>query len=211
MGKMKKCKACGADVAKSAKICPNCGAKIKKHTVLGVVLVIFGILLIAAAIGGTSDKPEKVGTAEGNNIVESRTPQESEIQPAVFRVGDIVELNGVNVTLLSVNESSGSQFLTPTDGNVFVTFEFDIDNQTDSEIAVSSMLSFDAYFDDYSANISISAMTNSDKAQLDGSIAAGKKMTGVVGYEAPADWTKAEIRFTPNFWSGEEITFEYTK
>lgn len=38
-------------------------------------------------------------------------------------------------------------------------------------------------------------------------IAAGKKMTGIVGYEVPKDWKEIEIRFTPDFWSGNEITF----
>lgn len=217
MSKLKKCKACGADIAKSAKTCPHCGAKVKKHTVLGIILIIFGVCAIAAAMGGGSDEPQKVGDANtpSNESVESVGNENSQEDTAqtqsLFHVGDIVELNGVTVTLLSVDESSGNQFMTPEDGNVFVTFEFDIDNQTDSDIAVSSMLSFEAYFDDYSTGISLSAMVSSEKSQLDGNVAAGKKMTGVVGYEAPADWKTAEIRFTPDFWSGKDIIFEYSK
>lgn len=62
MAKIVKCKTCGAEIAKSAKVCPKCGAKQKKHIVLGVILVIFGIMLISAAIGGGSDdgEPKKV-------------------------------------------------------------------------------------------------------------------------------------------------------
>lgn len=217
MSKLKKCKACGADIAKSAKTCPHCGAKVKKHTVLGIILIIFGVCAIAAAMGGGSDEPQKVGDTNtpSNESVESAGNENSQEDTAqtqsLFHVGDIVELNGVTVTLLSVDESSGNQFMTPEDGNVFVTFEFDIDNQTDSDIAVSSMLSFEAYFDDYSTSISLSAMVSSEKSQLDGNVAAGKKMTGVVGYEAPSDWKTAEIRFTPDFWSGKDIIFEYSK
>lgn len=217
MSKLKKCKACGADIAKSAKTCPHCGAKVKKHTVLGIILIIFGVCAIAAAMGGGSDEPQKIGdtNTSRNESVESAGNENSQKDTtqtqSLFHVGDIVELNGVTVTLLSVDESSGNQFMTPEDGNVFVTFEFDIDNQTDSDIAVSSMLSFEAYFDDYSTGISLSAMVSSEKSQLDGNVAAGKKMTGVVGYEAPADWKTAEIRFTPDFWSGKDIIFEYSK
>jgi hypothetical protein len=61
--------------------------------------------------------------------------------------------------------------------------------------------------DDYSTNLSISATIATDKTQLDGAVAAGKKMTGVVGYEVPKDWEEIEIRFTPDFWSGNEIEF----
>lgn len=202
---MVKCKTCGAEIAKSAKTCQNCGAKQKKHTVLGIILVLIGVCLIAAAIGGQSGEPEKVNTSEAGGQTTSSDGQ------SIFHVGDTVNLNDVHVTLKNVSASNGSQFNTPTDGNVFVTFEFEIDNQSDSEIAVSSMMSFTAYFDDYTANISIGAMTDSSLSQLDGSVDAGKKMTGIVGYEAPENWTIAEIRFTPDFWSGKEIVFEYAK
>ena len=62
MDKMTKCKTCGADIAKSAKVCPACGAKQKKHIVLGIILVIIGLSIIGAALGGNS--PQKVGTVD---------------------------------------------------------------------------------------------------------------------------------------------------
>ena len=90
---------------------------------------------------------------------------------------------------------------------LFLLCEFSIDNQSDKDIAVSSIASFNAYVDDYSTNLSISAIIATDKTQLDGAVAAGKKMTGVVGYEVPKGWKEIEIRFTPDFWSGNEIEF----
>lgn len=207
MDKMKKCKVCGAEIAKNAKTCPHCGAKNKSHTALIVVLIVIALIVIIGSIGNSSE-PKKVGTVEQENT--ATDTQEVENQ-SVFHVGDVVELNGINVTFLSVQESNGTDFLSPSDGNVYVTFEFDIDNQSDSEIAVSSVMCFDAYFDSYSTNLSIGAMTNSSKAQLDGTVAAGKKMSGIVGYEAPSDWKTAEIHFTPDFWSGQDIVFEYSK
>ena len=163
MEKMKKCKVCGAEIAKNAKTCPHCGAKNKSHTVLIVVLIVIALIVIIGSIGNSSE-PKKVGTVEQENT--ATDTQEVENQ-SVFHVGDVVELNGINVTFLSVQESNGTDFLSPSDGNVYVTFEFDIDNQSDSEIAVSSVMCFDAYFDSYSTNLSIGAMTNSSKAQLD--------------------------------------------
>nr|DAZ69013.1 MAG TPA: protein of unknown function (DUF4352) [Caudoviricetes sp.] len=188
MDKMTTCKVCGASIAKSASTCPQCGAKQKKrHPVLGIIIAIFGICLIAAALNG-------MGNDSGP---ESQT----------FGVGETAELNGISVKFDSCTESNGSQFNTPDDGNVFLLCEFSIDNQSDKDIAVSSIASFNAYVDDYSTNLSISATIATDKTQLDGAIAAGKKMTGVVGYEVPKDWKEIEIRFTPDFWSGNEITF----
>lgn len=63
------------------------------------------------------------------------------------------------------------------------------------------------YFDDFSTTISLYAMSTSDKTQLDGAVASGKKMSGVVGYEVPEDWERLEIRFTPDFWNNRDIKF----
>lgn len=173
MSKTIKCKSCGAEIAKSAKICPHCGVKNKKHTALIVCVSILAILIIVGNFGNSENDPQQVGTVDQGETAMSN--QQEADSPSIYHVGDIVQLDNINVTLLGVYESNGSQFIEPTEGNVYVTFEFDIDNQSDSEITVSSMMSFEAYFDDYSSNISIGAMGESDKAQLDGSVAAGKK------------------------------------
>lgn len=57
------CRNCGAEVAKNAKACPQCGGKPKKkHTVLGVIILIIGIILIIIGVStGKGGKPTKVG------------------------------------------------------------------------------------------------------------------------------------------------------
>ena len=66
------------------------------------------------------------------------------------------------------------------------------------------MMSFKAYCDDYSPR---GLNGKGSKSQLDGSIASGKKMNGVVGYEVAADWKEIEIQFQSNVWSSKNITF----
>lgn len=82
MAKMVKCKSCGQEIAKSAKTCPHCGAKQKKHIVLGVVLVLIGIILLAAAFGGGGEDPHNVdgdpADTHGNN---SQPTNEGENSP----------------------------------------------------------------------------------------------------------------------------------
>lgn len=196
MDKMTKCKTCGADIAKSAKVCPACGAKQKKPVVLIVIAVFIAIGIIGAALGG--DSPEKVGDTGTN----STTTQQTE-----FAVGDVVSLKDIEVTFVSCTQSSGEGFYTPDSGNVFLFCEFAIENKSNKDISVSSIMSFEAYVDDYSTNMSMTGTLAADKGQMDGTVAAGKKMSGVIGYEVPADWKTLEIRFTPDFWSGNDITF----
>lgn len=108
---------------------------------------------------------------------------------------------------MSCTQSSGEGFYTPDSGNVFLFCEFSIENKSSKDISISSIMSFEAYVDDYSTNMSMTGTLAADKGQLDGTVASGKKMSGVIGYEVPADWKTLEIRFTPDFWSGNDITF----
>ena len=159
-----------------------------------------------------SDKPKKV---EGTNASQSNGEKEKdnnkEDDKTAFGVGEQVSLNDVIVTMNNVTESNGSQFNEPAEGNVFILCEFTIENNSEKDLAVSSIMCFEAYVDDYSTSMSLSAIIGAEKNQLDGTVAAGKKMNGVIGYEAPADWKEIEIRFTPDFWSGKDITFVHSK
>ena len=206
--KLTHCKVCGAEVAKTAKTCPSCGATIKKkHPVLIGLIAVFVILIIAAIAGG-GDGSEKVTDTSGTVQSSSSTDKEK----TEFAVGETAELNDVSVTLLNVTESAGSAFNTPTDGNVFVLCEFEIANHSKKDINVSSMMSFEAYCDNYTCNYSLSALLEKgNKNQLDGTVASGKNFNGVIGYEVPANWKELEIRFTPDFWNGKDIVFVASK
>lgn len=203
---MTNCRSCGAEIAKSAVTCPRCGARNKrKHVLLWVVLGVLALIIIGAAgSGGSEPAPAAASsTSAAAPKSESKAPVKK-----TFGVGESAELKDIVVTLVSVEESSGSQFNQPTDGNVFVICEFEIENNSSSEINVSSLLSFAAYCDDYSLNFSLTALLEKgNRNQLDGQIAAGKKMNGIIGYEVPIGWNELEIRFTPSFWSGNEIIF----
>lgn len=219
--KLTNCKTCGAQIAKSAKTCPSCGAKVKKgHPILIGVLIVIALLVVINTMG-SSKEPQKVATpTQSQNTAATttaattatkaveQTTAPKEDKKTTFLVGETAELNGVQVTLKGVTESKGSSYNKPNDGNVFVLCEFDIANNSDAEIAVSSMMSFNAYCDDYACTYSLGALIEKgSKNQLDGSVAAGKKFNGVVGYEVPADWKELEISFTPDFWTGKDITF----
>jgi len=178
------------------------------------------VFFVLAAIIGSS------GDGDGPKKVEASTPaQSAEITPNqeaeppshkagaaptqnVFYVGETAELEDVRVAFSSVTESTGSTYNTPARGNIFVLCEFEIANNSDKEINVSSMMSFEAYCDDYTCTFSLGAlMEKGNKNQLDGTVAPGKKFNGVIGYEVPANWEKLEVLFTPDFWSGKDITF----
>lgn len=77
MGKMCKCKACGAEIAASEKACPQCGAPNKKKmgclpTFLCVIVIFVTIIAVAAILGGeetpgTTDSSENTVSTNGEN------------------------------------------------------------------------------------------------------------------------------------------------
>lgn len=204
--RMTRCRSCGQEIAKSASICPHCGSKNKRISPILIGTIIFFVLICIVASAGDNDKPTKVEPS-GENKVEATTVAKAD-ENTVFLVGETAELRGVAVTLVNVSESTGSAYNTPTDGNIFLLCEFEIANNSNAEITVSSMMCFEAYCDDYVCPSSITALLEKgSKNQLDGTVAVGKKFNGVIGYEVPADWAELEVRFTPDFWSGKDIIF----
>lgn len=174
--------------------------KKKLPIIIGIIVVL--IIIVAATSGnGSAKKVDNDGqAAKSNGTTEAKGEQ-------TFNVGETAELKSVQVTLVNVEESEGESFLQPTDGNVFVSCEFEIVNNSSKEINVSSLISFEAYCNDYSTAVSLSALSAfSDKNQLDGTVAPGKKMNGIVAYEVPADWSKLEIEYSPSFW-GKAMKF----
>ena len=199
----KVCKHCQTEIPKKAKVCPNCRKK-QGGILKWIVIVIVVIAIIGAIAGGGDDEPKKVGDAQkgeqGNSEVKD-----------TFTVGEIAELDDVRVTLTNYQESNGSEWNKPADGKVFMLVEFEIENNSDEEVAVSSMLSFEAYVDDYAASLSLGALVENDETQLDGTVAPGKKMKGWIGYEVPTDWKKFEVQFIDSIWSDTPFKFVVQK
>ena len=214
------CKTCGAEMASSAKACPKCGAKNKKPIYAKWWFYLLLVIIVCGIIGGAgSSGPKKVDSTDKNTNetqteatdgAENETSPENTEKQSTFRVGDSVEYEKVIVTLNTVTENEGGGLFTPSEGNVFVLFELTIENNSSREMAISSILSFEAYCDDFACNYSLSAKQTSDKNQLDGTVAAGKKMNGVIGYEVPADWKEMELHFAPSVWVSKEFVFAAT-
>ncbi len=175
-----------------------------------ILLFVLCTLLALSLCACTDDSGQ--GTSSGAEVSSSAAEPSSAAPDGAYGKGDTAETGGAQITFLDVSENEGSDFFKPADGKVYLLCEFEIVNTSDEELVISSMMCFDCYVDDVQTTISLSALSSKeDKNQLDGTIASGKKMIGVLGYEVPSDWKTVEIHFAPDLLSSDKLIFTASK
>lgn len=125
-----------------------------------------------------------------------------------YTQGETATVGVTKTTLNEVKESHGQGSYSPAAGNVFLLCEVTVENTSDEEMNISSMMSFACTVDGEETDVSIPAMASrGDKQQMDGSIPTGESMTGVLGYEVPEDWKEISIRFKPSLTAYDQAVF----
>jgi RNA polymerase subunit RPABC4/transcription elongation factor Spt4 len=218
------CKYCKSEIPADAKICPHCR---KKQGGIGkwIAIAIIAIIIISAiGSGGKKKEPQKVDSSNKTteNVVsttqEEKNQKDDSKETAVeekitFAVGETADFNGVQVTLSAAILSNGEQYFKPDDGKYFLGLIFDIKNDSSKDITVSSLVSFEAYCDDFSINqdfVGSNAPEWDGINQLDGSVATGKRMNGKIVFQVPKDFDTFEINYSPSYWGNSKATFIVT-
>lgn len=128
-----------------------------------------------------------------------------------YGIGEPAKKKGIQVTLVGYQETYGSEWNASSTGNVYILAEFEIENTSKEDVAVSSLLSFTAYADGVESTLSLGALLENNQEQLDGTVASGKRMRGCVGYEVPYDWKELEIHFNSDVWRDNKFKFVIQK
>lgn len=127
-----------------------------------------------------------------------------------YDVGEVAESDGISIELVQVMQSVGNRYETPAQGKEFLILEFEVENNSEEDLALSTMLSFSTWCDDELCSISLealSAATLAGKYQLDRVVDPGECVTGVIGYEVPEDWSEVRVQFSKDVLSSKKITF----
>ena len=187
----------------------------KKSKVKWIVIAVVAIIIIAAIANGGSGDSNDVKKVDSKNSTKTEAKKDTTLETTKektsFNVGETAEYKNVQITLEKVITSQGDDmFVKPDDGKEFVLCVFKIQNNSDKDMAISSIISFEAYLDDVSINqdfLGVQTKEGKKYNSLDGDIASGKRMEGVISYEVPNDWKKLEVKVTPDAWSSKKITF----
>lgn len=163
------------------------------------LFLMIAAVLVLAVMTGCSDTNNNNNTSQPGG--QTSTPQTSgttsapaqETEKTITATGQSVTTDNFVVTLEALNTLAGDEFNEPAEGKEFVELILVIENVSDEEYTVSSMLMFDAYEDGYAISESLSAQIASDTPTLDGTLAAGKKIRGKLAYELSKDWKELEV------------------
>jgi len=182
---------------------------------LSLTVILIFILLAMGSTG--NDTPEKVDSTTPVSETEKASLEDTEellkeeltdeeLDFEGLKVGDTVRMGEYLVTLNSVRSDKGSEYWGPEEGELWLTLDISIINESEKEETISSMLMFELYDENhYQANNAFMAET---KGSLDGSIGAGRTMRGEIAFNVEADTTYWEFIFMPGFLRTGQAIFD---
>ena len=203
--KMTTCKACGQEIAKSAKICPNCGAKNKKPFYLRWWFILIAIFIVLGVVGGSGSSSDANKETTNAKTEESKTAENpKEEVKEYYSVGEEVKLNDNKLIVNRVEKSNGSDFDKPQDGNEFVIVNVTISNDGTDEITYNP---YDFEMQNAQGQITDQAFTtvNTDTALHDGKLASGGTVTGTIAFEQPVGDEGLVLKYKANMFSNKEV------
>ena len=200
---MKKCKNCKEEIAKSAKVCPKCGAKLGMPgwaKALIIVAVIFGCLI--ACVNGCSN-------AVNNAVDETKSAYKDINGKTSFRLNESFQNKYEKITMTEVNTNftDYDEYTGPKDGNKIIMLKFEVENiNPDNDELYVSSLNFNASADGVVADTYIWA--SSKYNDLSATVGKGKKTVGYVLYEVPQSAQSIVVDYNADFWTdGTSIEF----
>lgn len=187
--------------------------------VMMAAAVLFTMLLTAACSNEKADNPpaqtppaavDSEGTDQ-KGATEEEPPQEEE-QPAEdtdvkpigepAAVGDTVDYHGTVITLNSVRESEGDEYLKPQQDHIFKVVEITVKNNGQEPVVISSALSFSMTD---SSNLNYTVPITDDVNMLDGTIEPGGELTGEIPYEVKQDVQGLQLSYGDPMKEGRAI------
>ena len=226
--KLKSCKTCGQEIAKSAKACPHCGAKNKKPIFMKwwfwLILV---VLIISIGTSGKNDDnstttnktsndnqnisftwndsdktndDQSISSKETNGTVETERAESNKNE---YYVGDVLEDGDTKIVFMSSGDYiEENEFLQPAEGNKYIFLQFAFENTSkNNDISISSF-SFECYADGYAAE-----MYYGGEGDLSATLSAGRVTTGYIYFEVPVNAEIIEVEYETNIFTEKKIKF----
>ncbi|WP_158702702.1 DUF4352 domain-containing protein [Paenibacillus faecalis] len=154
-----------------------------------------------AAENEPESKPENEPEKEAEEPSEKPAAKAASDQPA--SIGETLDYHGMIVTVHSVRESKGDDYLKPQPGNTIKVLDVSVENTSDEEQVISSALSFK--LSDDSQEMYMPVVTSDIKQSLDGNLAPGETLRGELPYEVSQNSKDLKLTFMIPLKDGEAV------
>ncbi|EJE7235932.1 DUF4352 domain-containing protein [Clostridium botulinum] len=170
-----------------------------------ILIFIVGIG-IGAGAGSIIDEPQKVGQTSAKVQDKSTETSTETNKSKVFKIGDVVKLKDFKVTVNKLYKVKGDELSQPQPGNEFIAVDCSVENISNEQQAVSSVMMFKVVDKDgRECEESIGGLTAAKAGQMDGEIGPGRKITGVYVVEVPKGTTGLELEFNGSLLLGGQV------
>jgi hypothetical protein len=156
--------------------------------IVGIIAGVFIALLIGLAMLAPTDEVVEVKT-DGSN----KKAEEPKHEDKVYKVGDVIKINGVELSIVSAKFTNPQQYVEPEKGKV-LTLEVEAVNKSDTQAFIDNT-EFNLY--DKEGN-NLEQYYGYDDTAISGDINRGKKITGKLYFDVPA-LEAYELIYTPTF------------
>jgi hypothetical protein len=213
MAKLKPCKTCGKEVAKSAKKCPHCGQKLKMgffmKAFIGIAALI--VIVIIANLGGGDDNAKPTSTTPKSG--ESKQTAKSDTKKAEKPLTNEGVSSDVAIKVGAVEDKQevGNEFMKKKASGAYKIVEVSLTNNQKDAITVDAN-SFKLVDDQgreftYSSDAQIAFDIGENEGNTDfflKSLNPGLTLTGKIVFEVPAD-AKGFVLHARGGMTGKEI------
>jgi len=177
------------------------------HYGLILLLLSIGMLLFISGCG-TLDTHIQPNSSQSQMKQTSTSPpvttQKTYVVGETFKIGDLqYKLNSVRTSNGNANCVKPPKF-----GKTFLLLDLTIENQGSADAEVRSMIGFKLYDKDGRNQAFSMSAAQAVKCAMDGTITAGGKMTGELGYEVLKGVQTFKLAISPNPFSSKTAIVE---
>jgi len=170
-------------------------------------------MILAAVMSTACGASEKAPQKEKESAAEESggEGETADNGDETFGLNEAAVFDKLKMTALEMKEAQGDEYIKPAEGKVFVGVKFQIENISDEEQNVSSLLLFDAYVDGTKVDMEWMPPGDLSEGSLDGALAAGKNMQGYYVVQAGTDWSEIQLDVKSEWLGTAKAEFIFTK
>jgi Domain of unknown function (DUF4352) len=146
-----------------------------------------------------STKVDKVATTEAAD-----TKEQEDEKDKVYKVGDVVQMNDKELTVLNVEKSHGNEYSSLKSGDEYVIVSVKITNNSKEKISYNP---YDFEMSNSKGQILQQSFSSihEETALHYGELVPGGTVEGTVVFEQPQNDKKLQLQYTVNFWRDRMI------